>query len=103
MSHEEKVDIDTLLNIRIGGDFAELEPALMGKQFRVIHTKDDVPIRVTYERQTSEETMCLRVLMSGDYSDPGEIRLEVTSESDLLFCYRMLCTEQTYISLSNEN
>ena len=41
--------------------------------------------------------------MSGDSADPGEIKLELTSESDLMFCYRMLCTEQTFISLSNEN
>ena len=69
----------------------------------MLHTRDDLPISVTYEDDTTEELMSIRVLMSGDSADPGEIKLEITSESDLMFCYRMLCTEQTFISLSNEN
>ena len=100
---EEKVDMKTLVDIRLGEDLQELEPTLNGRQYRVLHTREDTPISVTYEDQTTEEMMCIRLFMSGDSSDPGEIKLELTSESDLMFCYRMLCTEQNYISLSNEN
>ncbi len=100
---EDRVDMKTLVDIRLGDDLQELEPTLNGKQFRVLHTRNDLPISVTYEDETAEEVMTIRVLMSGDSSDPGEIKLELTSESDLMFCYRMRCTEQTFISLSNEN
>ena len=49
MIPEEKENISTLLDIKMGGDFEELEPARMGKQFKVMHVREEVPISVTYE------------------------------------------------------
>ena len=104
MSREDdKIDMKMLVDIRLGEELQELEPSLNGKQYRILYSRDDVPIRVTFERETTNEVMSIRILMSGEQSDPGEIKLELTSENDLMFCYRMSCTEQTFISLSNEN
>ena len=100
---DDKIDMKTLLDIRLGEELQELEPSLNGKQYRILYNRDDIPIRVTFERETANEVMSIRILMSGEYSDPGEIKLELTSENDLMFCYRMYCTEQSFISLSNEN
>ncbi len=81
----------------------ELEPSLKGKTYRVFHSRSGIPITVTFERQSTDELMDLRVLMSGDLSNPIEIKIELTTENDLFFCYHMTCSEQTYISLSLDN
>ncbi len=104
MSREDdKIDMKMLVDITLGEELQELEPSLNGKQYRILYSRDEVPIKVTFERETTNEVMSIRILMSGEQSDPGEIKLELTSENDLMFCYRMSCTEQTFISLSNEN
>ena len=79
-----------------------LDPSL-NQTHKVFYERNDIKIKVSYERQTTVETMCLKIMLSGDLACPNEIKLEMTTENDLFFCYNFRLTDPGYGIFARDN
>jgi hypothetical protein len=72
-------------------DFSEinqLDPALSGYPDKKVYHEDTFEVTVVLEQQKCVERLNARIFFNGEYSNPTNVSMEITSEKDLFFCYQ---------------
>ena len=102
LKEDKPEDVDETALTKIDySDIESLDPTLQKPLFEYWR-REDVPIKVLYEGQQTNEKLTVRILLHGD-AEPllfDEVYVEVSSDDDLFFFYSKKYTENDFLMLA---